>query len=140
MGSPKQAFPLRLRPQLIERIAKHAGRRGVDRGPMAELLLEEATRMADHPAIVFRDRPGGRRAGLAGHRLDVSDVIETVRNEDGSELRAADYLGLSPHLVGATVAYYAEFADDVDAEIAARVEAAEEAEQAWARRRAILTG
>lgn len=40
--------------------------------------------------IIFRQGPAGRRAGLAGHGLDVWDVVETVQNEGGNSPAAAD--------------------------------------------------
>ena len=41
-------------------------------------------------------------------------------------------------MVEAALAYYADHTDEIDAEIAARAQAAEEAETAWRRQRALL--
>ncbi len=92
--------------------------------------------MAEHPGIVFRNGAGGRRAALAGHRLDVGQVVETVANEDGDVDAAAEYLGISPGLVGATVGYYADYRDKVDAWIERNSAVARDAEEAWRRRQA----
>lgn len=70
--------------------------------------------MDEHPMIVFRDSPLGRRALLAGTRLDVSQVIDTVRADGGSVEAAAAYLGLGSHHVRACVQYYAEYQAEVD--------------------------
>jgi uncharacterized protein (DUF433 family) len=105
---------------------------------VAEEYIEEAIRMADHPGIAFRDGPAGRRAVLAGHRLDVWQVVETVRAEGGDQQAAARYLGLSPGLVGAAISYYADYPREIDAWIERNLEEAAEAEAAWRRRQAAL--
>ena len=101
---------------------------------VAEQYIEEAVRMADHPGIVFRDGAGGRRAALAGHRLDVWQVVETVGHEGGSLEAAGEYLGVSPGLVGAAVGYYADYRDEIDQWIERNSAMAREAEEAWRRR------
>jgi uncharacterized protein (DUF433 family) len=116
----------------------HSRRRGIPKTSIAEQYLEEAVRMADHPGIVFRDGPAGRRAALAGHRLDVWQVIETVQQEGGDVETAAEYLSVSPGLVGAAVGYYADYRDEIDEWIARNTAAATEAEAAWRRRQAAL--
>lgn len=94
--------------------------------------------MADHPGIVFREGAGGRRAALAGHRLDVWQVVETVKQEGGDVESAAAYLGVSAGLVGAAVGYYADYRDEVDDWIERNATMAREAEDAWHRRQAVI--
>jgi len=94
--------------------------------------------MEEHPGIVFRAGPAGRRAGLAGHRLDVWQVVETIRNEGGEIEAAAAYLDLSPGLVAAAVGYYGDHAEEIDVEIAENARLAAEMEAGWQRRRDIL--
>jgi uncharacterized protein (DUF433 family) len=134
----KEHFSLRLHPSTVRRLVAHARRRGIPKTSIAEEYLEEAIRMADHPGIVFREGPAGRRAALAGHRLDVWQVMETVRGEGGDVGAAAEYFGVSPGLVGAAVGYYAEYREEVDAWIERNTVMAEEAEAAWRRRQAAL--
>ncbi len=134
----KEHFSLRLHPSTVRRLVAHSRRRGVPKTSVAEQYLEEAVRMADHPGIVFRDGPAGRRAALAGHRLDVWQVVETVRQEGGDVEAAAEYLSISPGLVGAAVGYYADYRDEVQEWIDRNVAMAEEAEEAWRRRQAAL--
>ena len=134
----KEHFSLRLHPATVRRLVAHARRRGIPKTSIAEQYLEEAIRMADHPGIVFRDGAAGRRAALAGHRLDVWQVVETVRGEGGDVNAAAGYFGISPGLVGAAVGYYADYRDEVDAWIESNAAMAEEAEAAWRRRQAAL--
>lgn len=111
-----------------------ARRRGVPKTRVAEQYLEESVRMADHPGIVFRDGAGGRRAALAGHRLDVWQVVETIRQEGGDIDAAADYFGISAGLVGAAAGYYADYRDEIDGLIEENAAMARDAEAAWRRR------
>ena len=127
---------MRLHPSTVRRLIAHSRRRGIPKTSVAEQYLEEAVRMADHPGIVFRDGPAGRRAALAGHRLDVWQVVETVQHAGGDVEAAAEYLGASPGLVGAAVGYYADYRDEVDEWIGRNAAMAEEAEAAWRRRQA----
>jgi uncharacterized protein (DUF433 family) len=85
--------------------------------------------------IVFRTGPLGRRAAVSGTRLDVWQVVETVRNCSDSIGEAADYLALQPESVEAAMAYYALHRAEID-EIATRER--EAAERAEARYRAGL--
>jgi uncharacterized protein (DUF433 family) len=130
----KAHFSVRLHPSTVERLVAQARRRGVPKTRVAEQYLEEAVRMNDHPGIVFRDGAGGRRAALAGHRLDVWQVVETVEQEGGDVAAAAEYLGISPGLVGSAVSYYADYRDEIDDWIERNATMARDAEDAWRRR------
>jgi hypothetical protein len=132
----KEHFSVRLHPSTVRRLVAHSRRRGIPKTSVAEQYLEEAVRMADHPGIVFRDGPAGRRAALAGHRLDVWQVVETVLHVGGDVEAAAEYLSVSAGLVGAAVGYYADYRDEVGEWIARNAAIAEEAEAAWRRRKA----
>lgn len=52
--------------------------------------------------------------------------------------RAVEMFGLRPEQVDAALAYYAEFTTEIDAQIAANLAAAEEAEELWRRQRDLL--
>lgn len=134
----KQHFSLRLNPETIRRLIRQAERSGQPKTGLAEQYLEEGVRMAEHPVIVFRSGPAGRRPGLAGHRLDVWEVVETVRNEGGDLQAAAAYLGLGPHLVAAALDYYADYRDEIDQWIERNAAESEEAETSWRRRTGAL--
>jgi uncharacterized protein (DUF433 family) len=134
----KEHFSLRLHPSTVRRLVEHSRRRGVPKTSIAEQYLEEAIRIADHPGIMFRDGPAGRRPALAGHRLDVWQVIETVREEHGNVEAAAEYLNISPGLVNAAVSYYADYKEEVEAWIERNAAIAKEAQEAWRRRQAAL--
>jgi hypothetical protein len=85
---------------------------------LAQRYVEEGLRMDEHPLIRFVDGPSGRRACLVHRGLDVWEVIATAQDNDGSLAETAAYLQVVPGLVEAAVAYYGEYQDEIDAEIA----------------------
>ena len=97
--------------------------------------------MEAHSAIVFRESPTGRRAVLAGGP-EVADVIGSIVGGDAPvgqrRARAAELLGLTLSMVDAAMAYYADYTEEIDAELDERRRAADEAEAAWRRQRALL--
>jgi uncharacterized protein (DUF433 family) len=96
--------------------------------------------MDDHPGVYFRDGALGRRAALLGTRLDVWQVMQTVREHGNSIEAAADYLGLPVSRVRDAVRYYAADRDEVD-DIAGREAAvAERADAAWRAEQEPLAG
>jgi hypothetical protein len=114
----------------------------------ANRLVDEALRMAEHPGIIFRSGPTGRRAALAGG-LDVWEVIRAVKSAHAAEpglssddlvSLVGDNTGTAPRLVTTAVRYWAAYPSEVDAEIAAADAAEETAEQAWLRERQLLAG
>lgn len=119
-------FTLRLPTGTIDRIRRRADRAGATSRALAQRYVEEGLRRDDHPLIRFADGPTGRRAALVGKGLDVWEVIATVRDNDDDPREAAAYLDLPVGLVDAAVAYYGEFADEIDREIALNEEAWEE--------------
>jgi len=136
-GPRPQSF--RLPTQLLEKLRLAAERRSVTQTALVQRYIEEGLRMDEYPMIVFRDSVMGRRAMLEGTRLDVPQVVETVRNSDGSIEEAADYLRLSVAEVRACVRYYADHKEEID-EYAARVdEENERLRAAWERQQAALT-
>lgn len=109
---------------------------GLNKSRLAERYIDEGIRMEDHPGVVFRDGPAGRRAGLAGGP-DVWEVIAMVRASgvDGEDAltAAAEWGGLTTAHVRAAVRYYAEFRQEIDERIARNVDAADAAEDQWRR-------
>lgn len=89
------------------------------RNSLVERLLAEALRCERHPLIRFRAGAAGRREpGLVGSRLLVRQVVSQLRAADGDVAGVAEYLGLPEPTVRAAVSYYADFADEVDADAA----------------------
>ena len=124
-------FSVRVATPTFEELERRAHERGVARNALTERYIAEGVKMDEHPEVAFREGALGRRAILAGTRLDVWQVIETVRNSDNSVPEAAEYLGLPPARVQAALSYYAVYRDEVD-EIAERERAvSERAEATW---------
>jgi uncharacterized protein (DUF433 family) len=124
-------FTLRFRPGVGERLRSHARR--VDLAPrtLAQRYVEEGLRHEDHPLVRFADGPSGRRAALVGSGLDVWEVIATVQANENQLEPAAALLGLPLGLVQAAVAYYGEFKQEVDNDIALNDEAWGRGYSAW---------
>lgn len=101
-----------------QRLSERARRVHLPERTLAQRYVEEGLRHDAHPLIHFLDGPSGRRASLVGRGLDVWEVIATVRDNDGSIAESAEYLQIPAGLVEAAVAYYGEYRDEVDAEIA----------------------
>jgi hypothetical protein len=108
-------------------------------------LVDEGLRMEEHPGVVFRDGPAGRRAGLIGGP-DVWEVISVLRDagRNGSPhdalLTTAEWLGLTEAQVRTAEGYYAAHPDDVDALLAANAAAMEQAQRADATRLRLYRG
>lgn len=130
---------IRVHPELDARLEASSG--GAGKSNLAQRYIDEGLRMDQHPGIVFRPGPAGRRAGLAGGP-DVWEVIRVVRNSpesgDGSVAAAAQWLELPPRLVEIAVRYYADHRDEIDAWIARVDREAAEAEGASRRRQDAL--
>jgi uncharacterized protein (DUF433 family) len=123
---------------LLASLQERARERGESANALAERYLEEGLRRDAHPLIAFREGAAGRRAGLVGTRLDVSQVIDTLRASDNSVAATAEYLDIPEPYVRAAVRYYADFRDEVD-EWRERMRAlAAREEEAWRREQAIL--
>jgi len=131
------------RPDVADRLKAEAAARGQSSSALAEELIDEGLRTRRHPLVVFRDGPTGRRAGLVGGP-DVWEVVAGVVGGDvpngGRVARAVEVSGLDPARVQAALAYYAEFTEEVEAEIAGNTAAAEEAERLWKRGQGLLAG
>jgi predicted transcriptional regulator len=106
---------LRLPADTLERLDRLAEERGQSANTVAARLIEEGLRLERHPLIYFREGAAGRRPALLGTRLDVGQIIDTVRGHEGSVAEAAAYLAQAEPKIRAAVRYYAEFADEVDA-------------------------
>jgi uncharacterized protein (DUF433 family) len=129
----KEHFTLRLDPETVKRIVRRSDISGEPKTVLAERYLEEGLRMSEHPGIVFRDGPAGRRPGIAGHRLDVWEIVETAREEGGNRQAVAAYFGIQPGLVSAALEYYGDYRDEIDRWIEQNRSLAEESEQSWRR-------
>ena len=145
--SKRAATPVRFDGPVAERLASFAAANpGMSLSSAANRLVDEALRMSEHPGIMFRPGPTGRRAALAGGP-DVWEVIRAVKSardtepelaDDGLLGLVADNTGTPLRLVRAAVRYWASYPEEVDAEISAADAAEEAAEQAWHREHQLL--
>ena len=110
---------------VYERLKQSAAQRDESISSAGERLIDEGLRMEAHPGIIFRAGPTGRRAALATGP-DVWEVVPMLQGPSGSlEERiaaTAEQLWLTERQVRAVSRYYAEFTDEIDAEIARNLE------------------
>jgi len=127
---------LRLPVRVKQALTRQAASEGASQTALAERYLEEAIRIADHPGIVFRGGPAGRRPAVVGGP-DVWEIIGTFLAEGRDAAAAASYLELPIGLVNAAVGYYADHASEIDEWLQRNQAIADEAEASAHRRRAI---
>jgi hypothetical protein len=139
--SSQKPFSIRMSERTLDRLDLGARRRGEAKARTAERLIDEGLRMEDHPGIVFRDGPTGRRAALAAGP-DVWEVIETLQGTGLSGEKAvaatAEWGSLTPLQVRAAVRYYADFRGEIDERILLNRQEAERQRATWERARAAL--
>jgi hypothetical protein len=147
--SKRPATPVRFDPPVAERLVSFvAANPGMSLSSAANRLVDEALRMTEHPGVIFRAGPTGRRAALAGGP-DIWEIIRAIKSAHAAEpgLHEDDLLGLvgnntgiAPRLLSTAVRYWAAYPEEIDAEIAASEVAEEAAQQAWSRERQLLAG
>lgn len=126
-----QPLSLRLPEATLDRLRARARSRSVAPRTLAQRYVEEGLRTDEHPLIRFADGPAGRRPRLQGKGLDVWEAISAVRDNDGNERAAAEYLGVPLGLVQAAVAYYGAYQDEIDEWIELNARESEAAHEAW---------
>jgi hypothetical protein len=101
---------------------------------LAQRLIDEGLRMAEHPGVVFKDGPSGRRAALA-FGPDVWEVVKFLREIDergpAAVAAAVEVLRLSEAQVRIAMHYYSAHQDEIDDEIGQADEESQAAEAAW---------
>ncbi|HEY3945099.1 MAG TPA: hypothetical protein VGL78_07735 [Solirubrobacteraceae bacterium] len=127
-------FSARLDAGVVDRLERRGARSGLNKSRLAERYIDEGVRMDDHPGIVFRDGPTGRRAGLAGGP-DVWEVIGALLSSglEGDEAiqATAKWSGLNVRQVRDAIGYYSEYPAEVDERIRLNEEDADAAERRW---------
>lgn len=134
----RRPVSLRVEVSTFDELERRARQAGEPMNSLAERYIAEGLRIEEHPQIYFREGELGRRAALIGTRLDVWQVMETVRNSSNSVEDAADYFDLPVEKVRAAVRYYAAHRDEVDEFAARATAAADRAEAAWRAEQEIL--
>ncbi len=136
-----QTFSARWGTDVLDRLKRRSELAGTNKSRLAERYVDEGTRMDEHPGVVFRGGPTGRRAALAAGP-DIWEVMATLKSGKarGEEVISdtAELLDLTNLQVRTAVRYYGAFTDEVDRRIALNSEDADEAEAAWQREQAAL--
>lgn len=136
-----QTFSARWDADVLARLKRHSELAGTNKSRLAERYVDEGTRMDEHPGIVFRSGPTGRRAALAGGP-DVWELMATLKSGKARGEKAvvatAELLNLTDSQVRTAVRYYGAFTDEIERRIALNTEDADEAEAAWKREQAAL--
>ncbi len=128
---------------VTERLASYVARHpGLTRSAVAARYVDEGLRMDEHPGILFRNGPAGRRATVVGGP-DVWEIVREVQAARAAEpeLAEAELLvmleegtGVPPRMIRTALDYWAAYPDEVEAMVGYAEQA--EAEQAVAAARA----
>lgn len=133
-AAPTRQRSFRLADRTLHLLDERAAEHGESSNALAQRLLDESLRLERHPLLGFRQGGSGlRRPALSGTRLDVWQVIETLRAHDGDVEMTADYFTITQAQVRACIAYYAEFKTEIDVYAQAEMEAAERERKRWER-------
>jgi hypothetical protein len=103
------------------------------------MFIDESLRAYEHPGIVFRSGPTGRRAALAGGPdiWEIITALHAVRDEtpelEGEDLASelVAVTGLSREEIATALRYYAAYPDEIDERVEANREAADREERLW---------
>src|SRR5437763_906282 len=83
--SKRAATPVRFDAAVADRLSSFvAANPGMSLSSAANRLVDEALRVSEHPGIVFRPGPTGRRAGLAGGP-DVWEAVRAIKSAPAAE-------------------------------------------------------
>ena len=137
-ASNKQSIAFRFSRVTVARLKQRAQETHAPQTALAERYIEEGLRHDEHPLFYFRDGEAGRRPALLGTRLDVADVVTTIRQNGNSVQEAADYLEVPIEHVEACLHYYADYKDEIDAWIERSHAIAERERERWQRRQQAL--
>jgi hypothetical protein len=126
---------IRFSAPLLNRLRNRAqAMTGASVAGLAQRLIDEGLRMGDHPGVIFKDGPTGRRAALA-YGPDVWEVVKFIREVDerghAALDAAAEVFAIDASRVSAAVSYYGDYQEEIDAEIDEADAMSAQAEHAW---------
>jgi hypothetical protein len=138
---------VRFEPRVLERLSAFvAVHQELTLSSATSRLVDEALRAHEHPLIMFKDGPAGRRARVVGGP-DVWEVIGAVRSVRAAEPEltggevltvVAEISGVPVPFLHAALAYWGDYPEEVDAFLdRSRAEAAQ-AQAAWERQQELL--
>lgn len=132
---------LRLDDGLRQRLSALAERDNTSVTFIVEQFLREALAVSEHPGIVFKPGPSGRRAALAGGP-DVWEIAAALRHTSGTEAKRVAHLaqefGIDERQVIIALNYAAANREEIDARVRANDLALENAERLSSERRRLL--
>ena len=141
----KAPTPVRFDMMVADRLSAFVSiNHGLSLSAAANMLVDEGLRMMEHPGVLFRSGPTGRRAGLATGP-DVWEVVRAVRSARAAEAdlgerellaMVAENTGVPVRMIRVATGYWAAYSEEIDAADAAE----ESAEPAWRRERELLGG
>jgi len=139
MTSP---LSIRFDKALLERLRRRASVQDSTPSGLAQRLVDEGLRGQEHPGIVFKDGPSGRRAALVAGP-DVWEVVASLRGAGAKEEKkaiaaATADLSVSPAQVRLALDYYGAYPVEIDAQISENETAAAEALVAFRARQRLL--
>ena len=115
------------------------GESGESRNAMVDRLLNESLRIEKHPFVRFITGASGRReAHIVGTRWKVRQIIVSLKGENGNIASVVKGFDLTEPQVRAAVSYYADFTDEVDADIERDFADADQQRIRWEREQAVI--
>ncbi len=132
-NTSKQSVAFRFNADTVARLRRRAQDTHAPQTALAERYIDEGLRSDEHPLIYFRDGAMGRRPALLGTRLDVAQVVTTIRQNHNSVDEAAEILEIPATHVEACVRYYTDYKDEIDAWIERFNAIAERERERWQR-------
>ena len=115
------------------------GESGESRNAMVDRLLNESLRIEKHPFIRFITGASGKReAHIVGTRWKVRQIIVSLKGEKGQITAVVNGFDLTELQVRAAVSYYADFTDEVDADIERDFADADQQRVRWEREQSVI--
>ena len=115
------------------------GESGESRNAMVDRLLNESLRIEKHPFVRFITGASGRReAHIIGTRWKVRQIIVSLKGEKGQIAAVVNGFDLTEPQVRAAVSYYADFTDEVDADIERDFADADQQRVRWEREQSVI--
>lgn len=132
---------LRLDDDLRRRLSSAARAQGTSVTAVIDRLVREGLALAEHPGIMFKDGPSGRRAALAGGP-DVWEIMSALRQTSGTEAQRvaqlAEEFGIAERQIAIALNYASAHREEVESRVRTNDLALERAEREAAERRRLL--
>lgn len=134
---------IRFDPEVLGRLrSRVASIPGATPSGLAQRLVDEGLRMAEHPGVVFRDGPAGRRPSLiVGPDIwELVTFLSTIDERGAAAVSAAaEVFAVPESAIEVGIAYYGAYPAEIDAWVAESETASARAEREWERRETLLS-